>query len=194
MKKLFALMLAALLALGLTSALAENTAAKAYTVEEMIAWAIQDEVNAEAVYQAILNAFGAQQRPFSAIVKAEQTHQALLAPLMEKYGVTKPAPAQVAAPATFEEALQMGIVAEEENIAMYQAFLAQGNLPEDVAAVFLRLSSASENHLAAFTRVAGRAAQPGQGRNSRWNDSTQTPGSRGNQGNQGNRGNRGNWR
>ncbi len=172
MKKIVALLLIVLLVPGV--ALAEN---KTYTEAEMVAWAIQDEVNAEAAYQAILSAFGSELRPFSAIVKAEQTHQALLLPLMEKYSIAKPAPSPATAPATFEEALQVGITAEEENIAMYQAFLAQGNLPEDVKAVFLRLDAASQNHLAAFTRVAQRANQPGQGRNSRWdNNQAQQPG------------------
>lgn len=178
MKKLFALTLAALMALSLTPALAENTATRVFTLEEMLAWAIQDEVNAEATYQAILNAFGADLRPFSAIVQAERAHQNLLAPLMEKYAISKPAAPEVAAPATFADALQMGITAEEENIAMYQAFLAQGNLPEDVEAVFLRLDAGSQNHLAAFNRVAGRTSQPGQGRNGRWNTNTQAPGHR----------------
>ena len=153
MKKLLALMLLAVMTLSLTSSLAETDQ---YTPEEMIAWAIQDEVDAEAAYQTILNAFGEDLRPFSAIVKAERTHQALLQPLMEKYGIPTPQSTPIAAPATVMEAMLLGVEAEEKNIDMYKAFLAQEDLPDEVKAVFERLTSGSENHLDAFSRRASR--------------------------------------
>ena len=46
--------------------------------------------------------------------------------------------------------------AEINNIAMYEAFLAQGDVPEDVQAVFNFFIRASQSHLNAFSRGAER--------------------------------------
>lgn len=161
MKKLFALTLAAFMALSLSHALAGDMPR---TEAEMVAWALQDEADAEASYLAILKAFGNGLRPFANIARAERAHQALLRPLMEKYGLAAPEAAPVSLPAGEAEAYQAGIEAEEKNIAMYRLFLARENLPENMKAVFERLLAASENHLAAFTRAAGRGSQGAQGR------------------------------
>lgn len=181
MKKALALGLLTLLLAG--SALMTGMAAEENpTVEEMVAFAIQDEVNAEAAYQAILDAYGAQARPFTNIVKAEKTHQALLLPLMETYGIPLPEARGIAVPSTFPEALQLGVKAEEENIAIYQGFLSQGGLPEEVRAVFERLMAASQNHLAAFSRASQGGTGRGQNQagplnhgRGRWNQGTRAP-------------------
>lgn len=166
MKLLASTLVVLLLAATFLPALAEAPdATKTYTVEEMIAWAMQDEVDAEAAYQSILQKFGQELRPFSAIVKAERNHQSLLMPFMEKYGLAMPEPAAFTAPETFQEALLAGVEAEENNIAMYEKFLAQGDVPGDIALVFERLLSASKNHLEAFTRGATRNG------GGRWNNS-----------------------
>lgn len=172
MKKMMTLALAALLALSLPAGiLAEDAAPATWTVEEMVAFGIQDEVNAEAAYRMVLDTFGADARPFSNIIRAERAHQALLAPLMAKYGVPMPQAADTAVPETFADALALGVRAEQENIAIYEGFLAQGQLPADVQAVFERLLAGSEKHLEAFSGGrGGRGAwqhQPRGGRGRR---------------------------
>lgn len=169
MKKMLMLALALLLLAGLPAAGAESAGDAG--VAEMIAFAIQDEVNAEAAYQAILDTYGAQARPFANIVRAERAHQAWLQPLMDAYGIALPQAETMDMPATFAEALQLGVQAEEANIAIYQGFLDQGGLSAEVAVVFERLMAASGNHLNAFSRGGGmaRAGQGFQGGRGRGN-------------------------
>jgi hypothetical protein len=137
----------------------EVNADQVYTVEEMLVAAIEDEYLAQATYQAIIEAYG-NIKPFSKIVLAEQTHIDLLLPLFEAYGVDVPvnyAADFVVLPDSISSALATGIEAETLNIAMYQIFLDQEDLPSDVQTVFELLMNASENHLRAFSRdrVAG---------------------------------------
>ncbi len=127
---------------------------KVYTVEEMLQYAIADEYRALAEYQAIIETFG-EIRPFTNIVKAEQAHISLLLPLFETYGVTVPednGSSYVVIPETISSAIATGKEAEIANIALYEQFLSQDNLPDDVRDVFESLVQASESHLAAFSR------------------------------------------
>jgi len=124
-----------------------------FTLEEMLNYAIQDEYMAQAEYQAIIATFG-EVRPFSNIVVAEQTHIDLLLPLFAEYGYVVPentSAANVVIPESITSALSTGIQAEEANIAMYQVFLGQDNLPDDVRLAFEYLVNASARHLAAFS-------------------------------------------
>lgn len=166
MKRLFATLLALSLMLGALGALAQTS--QTQTTKEMIDFALKDELNVGAFYQAVLAAYpGA--RPFINLTRAEQQHYALLLPLAETYAVTPPERAEpAAAPASLEEAVRLAILSERENIAAYQRFLDQGDLPEDVQAVFERLLRASGNHLAALERQAqrpggGPRVMPGRG-------------------------------
>ncbi len=125
-----------------------------YTLEEMLNYAIQDEYMAQAEYQAIIDTFG-HVMPFVRIVEAEATHIEMLLPLFEAYGIVVPtneAAQNVVIPETITSALATGVEAEENNIAMYLAFLAQDNLPDDVREVFEYLKTASEHHLQAFSK------------------------------------------
>lgn len=134
-----------------TDALVEELSS--YTVEEMLTYALLDEYMAKAEYEAIIETFG-EIKPFTNIVLAEQTHIDLLVPLFEAYGFVLPennAVESVVIPDSITSALATGVEAEENNIAMYVAFLAQDNLPEDVRTVFEYLVAASEHHLAAFS-------------------------------------------
>ncbi len=146
---------------------------KTYTLEEMLTWAIEDEYLAQAEYKAIMAAFG-EARPFTNIMKAEGVHVEHLLPLFAAHGVAVPADTaagHVVMPATLEEAYQTGVTAEVHNIAMYEAFLSQGDLPEDVETVFKALKKASESHFDAFQRNVDK---PGDGQASRggnrWTD------------------------
>ena len=69
----------------------------------------------------------------------------------------------LALPKTLDEIYQLGVQAEENNIAMYNAFLSREDLPEDVQSVFERLLRASQNHLSAFSNQAN-LGQNGGGR------------------------------
>jgi hypothetical protein len=125
----------------------------------MLTYAIQDEYLAYAEYDKIIDAYGAQ-RPFINIIKAEEPHISALEPLFTEYGVTLPentAADYAAVPATLAEAYQAGVDAEISNTAMYETFLEQDGLPDDVRAVFTALKNASENHLAAFQRSVDRS-------------------------------------
>jgi len=125
-----------------------------YTLEEMLTAALQDEWLALAEYQTIIDTYGAV-RPFTNIIAAEETHVSLLLPLFEAYGIALPentAASQVVVPDSITSALSTGVAAEQANIAMYEVFLAQEDLPEDVASVFTYLKDGSVKHLAAFSK------------------------------------------
>jgi hypothetical protein len=125
-----------------------------YTLESMLTYAILDEYLAKATYEEILAVYG-DIRPFNRIVLAEQTHIDLLLPLFETYGIAIPennASESVLVPDSIASALATGVEAEKANILLYESFLAQTDLPDDVRAVFESLKAASEKHLNAFSR------------------------------------------
>ncbi len=139
-----------------------------YTLKQMLTYAIEDEYLAYAEYAQIIETYGAQ-RPFTNIIKAEETHIAELKTLFEEYDFDVPADtaaAHVIIPASIEDALGAGVQAEINNIAMYDVFLSQ-DLPDDVQAVFKSLRAASESHLAAFEkgldRPSGNGTADGEG-------------------------------
>ena len=139
-------------------------AGKTYKLADMLTYAIEDEYAAHAEYAAIMAKFG-EQRPFSNIMRAEQTHIARLTPLFAAHGVALPkdnAAQHVVVPATLAEAFKIGVDAEIKNIAMYEAFL-RAELPADVRLVFEALKNASQNHLAAFERGTARGTGAGAG-------------------------------
>ena len=143
---------------------ANVTAGQTYTLEQMLTYAIQDEYLAQAEYTAILNAYRTGS-PFVNHLKAENSHISLLAKLFETYGIAMPentAGTQITVPDSLDEAYEAGLQAEIANIAMYDAFLGQTGLPEDVRTTFTALKNASQNHLASYTQSRGKT---GNGRN-----------------------------
>lgn len=184
------------------------TSDQEYSVEEMLQYALWDEYMAQAEYNAIIDTFG-DVKPFTMIVQAEQTHIDLLLPLFETYGIDVPensASDNVVIPESITSALATGVEAETANIEMYQTFLAQTNLPDDVRTAFEFLVSASQNHLEAFSKdrysyygedlmqqvrnmFQNRNQQQGQGNGS----GNQYKGSNGSQGSQGSQGNNYNY-
>ncbi|PKM63495.1 MAG: hypothetical protein CVU96_07600 [Firmicutes bacterium HGW-Firmicutes-20] len=124
---------------------------QAISVEDMLVYAMQDEVAAKAEYEALIEEYGSV-RPFTNILRAELRHIDALTPLLEAYGVDiGDFVPSTNVPASLDEAYQIGVDAETKNIALYQTYLAS-ELPEDVAAVFNRLATASTHHLEAFQR------------------------------------------
>ncbi|MBU1141075.1 MAG: DUF2202 domain-containing protein [Firmicutes bacterium] len=125
-----------------------------YSLEEMLTYAIQDEYLAQATYAAIIDAYG-DIKPFSKIILAEQTHIDSLLSLFETYGIEVPindAAQYVVLPESISSAIATGVEAETLNIALYEVFLNQSDLPDDVRTVFEYLQAASQNHLAAFSK------------------------------------------
>jgi hypothetical protein len=140
-------------------ALYGNAAAKAddsLTLEEMLRYAAQDEYLARGEYEAIMKKFGVA-RPFSNIMRSEETHLDLLRAAFTTYGLSFPSDESAAylhIPATLKEAFETGVKAEIDNIAMYDKFLATA-IVRDPANTYLKnlftnLRNASENHLRSF--------------------------------------------
>lgn len=136
-----------------------------YSLEEMLVYAIEDEYLAQAEYDVIMDTYGTK-KPFSNIIKAEATHISLLEPLFEEYDVKVPVKdweSLVAVPESLDAAYEIGVEAEEKNIAMYESFLKE-NLPDKVREVFEDLMNASKKHLAAFQRQVDGVTGEGQNR------------------------------
>lgn len=127
------------------------------TLEEMLTYAIQDEYLARAKYGLVVEKFGSQ-RPFSNIIRSEETHIASLKPLFARYNVQIPvdnAREYLSTPNSLKESFEAGVQGEIENIEMYDRFLKQ-DIPNDVRTVFTRLRNASRNHLRAFQKGLAR--------------------------------------
>ncbi len=158
MKKLaVAAILTAVILVPMASAVVPLSGAKAaladkdLTLADMLTYALQDERIARAEYQVILDRFGSS-RPFSNIIRAEESHIRYLVDLFADHDLALPADdtAKPAAPKDWAAAIEAGRQAEIDNIAMYDRFLAR-DLPADVRQVFEQLKAASQNHLRAFT-------------------------------------------
>lgn len=133
-------------------------------VIEAIKIALDDEYRAAAFYEGVIAKFG-DVRPFINIVEAERRHARRLEQLLTAAGAEVPAnpyssgeKAPPAVPASLREACQIGVDAEIENAALYDARL----LPlvegyADVTAAMLDLRAASQDkHLPAFLRCVER--------------------------------------
>ncbi len=120
--------------------------------------AIADEYRAETIYTGVVADFGAS-APFTNILTAEQRHSTSIAGLFVSRGLTAPVNTWTLATvphfATVPAACTAGVVAEQENIAIYDRYLGL-DLPSDVRQVFESNRAASLfNHLPAFQRCAG---------------------------------------
>ena len=138
---------------GAKGALADND----LTINDMLTYAVQDEYLARGEYLAIIDKFG-EQRPYTNIVKSEETHLTFLKEVYLSYGLDFPADASadhLIIPADLLEAALTGVQAEIDNIAMYELFLTH-DLPENVFEVFSALKSGSESHLLAFQKQVDR--------------------------------------
>ncbi len=59
-------------------------------------------------------------------------------------------------PETIDAAFTAGVQAEIDNIALYEKFLADNDVPDDIRSVFEYLIAGSEKHLSAFERQIER--------------------------------------
>lgn len=141
---------------GAAAATAAIAANKAFTINDMLRWAVEDEYLAHGEYATIMKKFG-NFRPYDNIIKAEEQHLEWLKTEYKARGLAFPSDGSapyVVAPADLKAAAQAGVDAEISNIDMYKAFLARTELlkPENasVKTLFEQLMHASENHLRAF--------------------------------------------
>ncbi len=129
--------------------------------------ALDDEYKARATYRYVIDTFGPV-RPFINIVNAETRHIQALIPLFHKYGVPIPPDnwlRRITKPKSIEEACKAGVVAELENVEMYDRLLKATAGYPDIQRVMINLQRASaEHHLPAFQRCAARTS--GERRNS----------------------------
>lgn len=118
---------------------------------DMLTVLINDEYKARAEYVALVDEFGSV-NPFYQLINAETMHIEALSNVFEAYGLDIPEDNGedfAIVPSTLEEAYEIGVVAEIDNIALYEGYL-NLDLPEAVQTVFENLMNASEHHLAAF--------------------------------------------
>ncbi|MDP3386186.1 MAG: DUF2202 domain-containing protein [Eubacteriales bacterium] len=134
---------------GAAGALADQS----LSINDMLMYAVQDEYLARGEYLSIIDKFG-DQRPYSNIIKSEETHLAFLEEVYLTYDLKFPEDSSldhIVVPGDLLEAAQTGVQAEIDNIAMYEIFLTY-DLPENVFEVFTALKKGSESHLLAFQK------------------------------------------
>ncbi len=127
-----------------------------FTIEEMLVYALQDEYTARAEYEYIMSIYG-DQNPFSNIILSEERHIEMLLPLFTTYNITlieDTSSDHLFEFSSLQETYDIGVIAEINNIAMYNKFLETEHLPNDLIDVFTKLRDASINHLAAFEKKA----------------------------------------
>lgn len=135
---------------GAKGALNDNT----ITVKEALNYAIEDEYIALSRYSAVISKYG-YIRPFTHIQFAEKRHISSLFRLFNNLDISIPKDKTtnfVTEPESLRLAFESAIHAEKNNIAMYNKFLEQDNIPNPVREVFTNLRDASKNHLTAFQR------------------------------------------
>ncbi len=125
---------------------------------QALAAGIQDEYNAYAVYQAVIDQFGPV-APFVRIQAAEAQHIAALERAFTRYGLPVPEAQPLTEIPQFDtlaDACAAGIQAETMNFALYDQWIAQVQEYPDLVRVFTALRNASQNnHLPAFELCAG---------------------------------------
>ncbi len=116
-----------------------------------------DEYHAWAVYQAVINQFGAV-NPFVNIQRAEAQHIAAWETLFERYGVALPAAPAVPdlTFASLADACQTASAAEIANFGLYDTMLnTLANYPDMIQVVTALRDASQYNHLPAFEQCAG---------------------------------------
>jgi hypothetical protein len=129
------------------------------SIEEMLLYAIEDELRAKAEYEMIMDTYDVT-KPFSNIANSEQTHINMLLPLLEAYDVDYDEEEildHIIEIHSLLEAYEVGVIAEIANIAMYDMFLTY-DIPEDLIRAFTALRDGSYNHLAAFEKGVERSS------------------------------------
>lgn len=127
------------------------------SISDMLMYAVQDEYLARGEYLAIIDKFGSQ-RPYTNIVRSEETHLAYLEEVYVAYDLLFPddtSKDHLIIPLDLLEAAKTGVQAEIDNIAMYEKFMSY-DLPENIYNVFEALKRGSDSHLMAFQKQVDR--------------------------------------
>jgi len=125
-------------------------------VSSAVKAALDDEYKAFSTYDAVIAKLGSV-RPFSMIIRAEESHIASLKAVLDKYGETIPAnpyAGKVVVKSTAKENCQIGVDAEIANVALYRdELLSKVAGYDDITAVFNNLMNASKDkHLPSFEK------------------------------------------
>lgn len=145
-----------------------NSAFKAdknLTIQDMLTYAIQYEYLERSQYQTIIAKFE-NIKPFSNIIKAEETHIKWIEDAFKKYKLSIPkdeAKKYIKIPDSLTKAYKFGVLAQIENIAMYERFLETHLIKSvaysDLQTLFTNLKNASQNHLEALRSSWGNNFQ-----------------------------------
>jgi hypothetical protein len=133
-----------------------STATASDDLAAVLQRAVREERHAEATYRNVIAALGSI-RPFTNIADSEATHVAALVGLADRYDVDVSAitSAGEPSPATRTAACQLGVTAEQADIALYDGLLPQVTAYPDVTQVLQNLRAASQDqHLPAFQQCA----------------------------------------
>ena len=136
----------------------------------------EEEKLARDVYDQLFVLWG--QPVFQNIAASEQTHTDEIKLLLDRYGLSDPVlgPGQFTDPAlqalynqliaqgsiSLEEAMKVGVLIEQTDIADLQSRLAQTD-NADIQMVYNNLMNASNSHLSAFNGTGGQQGSNGQG-------------------------------
>jgi hypothetical protein len=126
---------------------------------QMLTQALLEEYKAEAAYERVVLVFGPI-KPFKNIIETENKHSASLEALFSLYNLQYPEniytkEENIIKFNSLSEACTKGVVAEEENIKMYEEYLSKVIQYTDIRIVFTNNKEASEsNHLPAFKKCA----------------------------------------
>jgi hypothetical protein len=136
----------------------------AYSLQDMLTYALLSEYATEAAYAADMHKYG-DQSPFTELQAATDLRIKLLKTLFENLGLALPvntAAEGLAAPSSLQEEYRARAVAETQKIQMYQVFLTQA-LPDDVRAAFESLLSGSTDALGILDNLIVAGAPEGNG-------------------------------
>jgi len=128
-------------------------------LHQVLRIATYDEYHAYNAYKKIIDTFGSM-NPFANIMESEVRHYNMLIPLHQKYDVPLPYDNwydKIKLPDTILECCEVGVVAEIDNIKMYDDLLMHVDGYPDIQDVLYRLQAASyNNHLPAFRRCVAQ--------------------------------------
>ena len=150
----FMLVAATTLAAGSGYGAKRITPTEKLTVQSILEYAAEEEYLARANYKAAITMTGTA-KPFSDMVKKSDTDIASLQKLFTDRQLPVPtdeSKIHVTFPFDFNSAKQAGEQMEADRLAMYERFLREPNLPNDLRVFFLQVKETSMKNLRTFQR------------------------------------------
>ena len=131
---------------GAESAIKDNN----LTVDNMLKYAVQDEYLQRARCEYVENKYK-EQKVLSVMMKDENIHVYRIVLLLSKYKVDIPSDKSneyfFKFPKSLEDSYALLIKSESDSLAMYEKFLQQPDLPEEVKEIFTKQRDDSKRHL-----------------------------------------------